>query len=161
MRHLLLPLLLLFTLSGCQDKEQQQKEQAKHDTKIAQQARAELLIELEKEKKEQEEKNNRFSHMGVKMDQGTIIIDTDKTKDFIKDLGQRMNVQMRQVSDDLQKGIIDAQEAGVKVNNGNINIDLNKTQTLLNAWSKKIDGYVKEFDEIAKEIEDNRTKETD
>ena len=71
-----------------------------------------------------------------------------------------MNVQMKQVSDDLQKGIIDAQEAGVKVNNGNINIDLNKTQTLLDEWSKKIEGYVKEFDEIAKEIEDNRTKET-
>ena len=160
MRHLLLSLLLLLTLSGCQDKEQQQKEQAKHDAQIAQQARTELLAQLEKEKQAQEAKNNRFSHMGVKMDQGTITIDTNKTKDFLKDLGRRMNVQMKQVSDDLQKGIIDAQEAGVKVNNGNINIDLNKTQTLLDEWSKKIEGYVKEFDEIAKEIEDNRTKET-
>ena len=160
MRHLLLSLLLLLTLSGCQDKEQQQKEQAKHDAQIAQQARTELLSQLEKEKQVQEAKNNKFSHMGVKMDQGTITIDTNKTKDFLKELGQRMNVQMKQVSDDLQKGIIDAQEAGVKINNGNINIDLNKTQTLLDEWSKKIEGYVKKFDEIAKEIEDNRTKET-
>jgi len=160
MRHLLLSLLLLLTFSGCQDKEHQQKEQAKHDAQIAQQARTELLAQLEKEKQAEEAKNNRFSHMGVKMDQGTITIDTNKTKDFLKELGQRMNVQMKQVSDDLQKGIIDAQGAGVKVNNGNINIDLNKTQTLLDEWSKKIDGYVKEFDEIAKEIEDNRTKET-
>ena len=160
MRHLLLSLLLLFTFTGCQDKEQQQKDQAVHDAQIAQQARTELLVEIEKEKKVQETKNNRFSHMGVKMEQGTITIDTNKTKDFLKDLGKRMNVQMKQVSDDLQKGIIDAQEAGVKINNGNINIDLNKTQTLLDEWSKKIEGYVKEFDEIAKEIEDNRTKET-
>lgn len=160
MRHLLLTLILLFTFTGCQDKEQQQKEQAAHDAQIAQQARTELLNELEKEKQAQEAKNNRFSHMGVKMDQGTITIDTNKTKDFLKDLGKRMNVQMKQVSEDMQKGIIDAQGAGVKVNNGNINIDLNKTQTLLDEWSKKIDGYVKEFDEIAKEIEDNRTKET-
>ena len=160
MRHLLLSLLLLLTLSGCQDKEQQQKEQAKHDAQIAQQARTELLTQLEKEKQVQEAKNNRFSHMGVKMDQGTITIDTNKTKDFLKDLGRRMNVQMKQVSNDLQKGIIDAQEAGVKVNNGNINIDLNKTQTFLDEWSKKIEGYVKKFDEIAKELEDNRTKET-
>ena len=160
MRHLLLTLLLLLTFSGCQDKEQQQKEQAKHDAQIAQQARTELLSQLEKEKQAQEAKNNRFSHMGVKMEQGTITIDTNKTKDFLKDLGERMNVQMKQVSDDLQKGIIDAQEGGVQVNNGNINIDLNKTQTLLDEWSKKIEGYVKEFDEIAKEIEDNRTKET-
>ena len=160
MRHLLLSLLLLLTLSGCQDKEQQQKEQAKHDAQIAQQARTELLAQLEKEKQAQESKNNRFSHMGVKMDQGTITIDTNKTKDFLRDLGRRMNVQMKQVSDDLQKGIIDAQEAGVKVNNGNINIDLNKTQTLLDEWSKKIDVYVKEFDKIAQDIEDNSTKET-
>lgn len=160
MRHLLLSLLLLLTFSGCQDKEQQQKEQAEHDAQIAQQARTELLSQLEKEKQAEEAKNNRFSHMGVKMEKGTITIDTNQTKDFLKELGQRMNVQMRQVSDDLQKGIIDAQGAGVKVNNGNINIDLNKTQTFLDEWSKKIDGYVKEFDEIAKEIEDNRTKET-
>lgn len=160
MRHLLLSLLLLLTFTGCQDKEQQQKEQAQHDAQIAQQARTELLGELEKEKQAQEAKNKRFSHMGVEMDQGTITIDTNKTKDFLKDLGKRMNVQMKQVSDDLQKGIIDAQEAGVKVNNGNINIDLNKTQTFLDEWSKKIEGYVKKFDEIAKEIEDNRTKDT-
>lgn len=160
MRHLLLTLLLLLTFSGCQDKEQQQKEQAKHDAQIAQQAKTELLAELEKEKQAQEEKNNKFSHMGVKMEQGTITIDTNKTKDFLKDLGKRMHIQMKQVSDDLQKGIIDAQGAGVKVNNGNINIDLNKTQTLLDEWSKKIEGYVKEFDKIAKEIEDNRTKGT-
>jgi len=160
MRHLLLSLLLLLTFSGCQDKEQQQKEQAEHDAQIAQQARTELLSQLEKEKQAEEAKNNRFSHMGVKMEKGTITIDTNQTKDFLKELGQRMNVQMKQVSDDLQKGIIDAQGAGVKVNNGNINIDLNKTQTFLDEWSKKIDGYVKEFDKIAKEIEDNRTKET-
>jgi len=160
MRHLLLSLLLLFTFSGCQDKEQQQKDQAKHDAQIAQQARTELLAQLEKEKQAQETKNNKFSHMGVKMDEGTITIDTDQTKDFLNALGSSINAQMKQVSDDLQKGIINAQGAGVQVNNGNINIDLNKTQTLLDEWSKKIDGYVKEFDEITKEIEDNRTKGT-
>ncbi len=160
MHHLLLTLILLFTFTGCQDKEQQQKEQAQHDAKIAQQARTELLAELEKEKQVQEEKNNQFSHIGVKMDQGTITIDTNKTKDFLKDLGNRMNVQMKQVSDDLQKGIIDAQEGGVQINNGNINIDLNKTQTLLDEWSKKIEGYVKEYDKIVEDIEYNRTKET-
>lgn len=160
MRHLLLSLLLLLTFTACQDKEQQQKEQAQHDEQVAQQARTELLAKLEKEKQAQDAKNNQFSHMGVKMDQGTITIDTNKTKDFLKDLGERMHVQMKQVSDDLQKGIINAQEGGVEVDNGNIHIDLNKTQTLLDEWSKKIEGYVKEFDAIAKEIEDNRTKET-
>lgn len=158
MRHLLLALMLLFSFTGCQDKEQQQNEQAKHDTKIAQQARTELLSELEKEKNVQEDKNNKFSHMGVKMDNGTITIDTNKTKDFFKDLGKRMHVQMEQVSSDLQKGVIDAQEGGVKINNGNINIDLNKTQIFMEEWSKKIDSYVKEFDAMVKEIEDNTTE---
>ena len=160
MRYLLLSLLLVLTLSGCQDKEQQQKEQAQHDAKIAQQARTELLAELKKEKQAQELKNNKFSHMGLKMEKDTITIDTNKTKDFFQNLAESLNIQMKQVSDDLQKGVIDAQEAGVQVNNGNIHIDLNKTQTLIDEWSKKIEGYVKEFDTITKEIEDNRTKET-
>ena len=167
MRYLLIAFMLLFVLSGCQDKQQQQEAQAEHDAKIAQQARTELLAELEKEKKAQEEKNNRFSHMGVTMEQGTITIDTNKTKDFLKGLGQRMHVQMKQFSDDLQKGVIDAQEGGLQINNGNINIDLNKTQSFFDAWNKKVEGYVKEFDEMVKEIEnntttqihDNRTKE--
>ena len=160
MRYLLLSLLLLLTLSGCQDKKEQQKEQAQHDAKIAQQARTELLAELKKEKQAQELKNNKFSHMGLKMEKDTITIDTNKTKDFFQNLAESLNIQMKQVSDDLQKGVIDAQEAGVQVNNGNIHIDLNKTQTLIDEWSKKIEGYVKEFDTITKEIEDNRTKET-
>ena len=166
MRHFLLAFLLLFAFTGCQDKEQQQQEQAEHDAKIAQQARAELLAELEKEKKAEEEKKSKFSHMGVTMEQGVITIDTNKTKDFLKELGQKMHVQIQQVSDDLQKGIIDSQEGGVKINNGNINIDLNKTQIFFDEWSKKVEGYVKEFDEMVKEIEnntsivnDNRTKE--
>lgn len=166
MRHLFLAFILLFFFTGCQDKEQAQKEQAAHDAKVAEQARAELLAELEEEKKAEEEKNNRFSHMGVKMDQGTIIIDTNQTKDFLKELSKKMHVQMQQVSADLQKGVIDAQEGGVKINNGNINIDLNKTQTFFDEWSKKVEGYVKEFDEMVQviehnttQIQDNRTKE--
>jgi len=159
MQHLLFAIILLFFFSGCENKEQQQEKQAKHDAQIAQQARTELLAEIDKEKKAQDEKNNRFSHMGVKMDNGTIIIDTNKTKDFLKEFGQKMHLQMKQVSSDLQKGVIDAQEGGVKVDNGNINIDLNKTQTFFNEWSKKIDSYVQEFDAMTKAIENNSSTE--
>ena len=97
--------------------------------------------------------------MGVKMENGTITIDTNKTKDFLKEFSQKMHVQMKQVSDDLQKGVIDAQEGGVQINNGNINIDLNKTQTFFDAWSKTIEGYAKEFDAMTKAIENNSTEE--
>jgi len=159
MRHLLITFMLLFYFTGCQDKEQQQKEQAAHDAKVAQQARAELLAELEHEKKLQEEKDNQFSHMGVKTDDGTIIIDTNKTKDFFKELGEKMHIQMQQVSQDLQKGVINAQEGGVQIDNGNIKIDLNKTQSFLNEWSSQIEGYVKEFDKMVQSIETNMTVE--
>ena len=160
MQKIIFSLILLLAFTGCQDKEKQQKDQVAHDAQIAKQAKAELLAEIEKEKKTQTEKNAKLSHMGVQMDKGTITIDTNKTKDFFKDLGQRMDIQMKQISNDLQKGIIDAQASGVHIDNGNINIDLNKTQTLLNDWSQKIDIFVKEFDNITKEIEYNRTKET-
>jgi hypothetical protein len=61
MRHLLIMLTLLLSFAGCEDREQLTKEQAAHDAQIAQQARAELLAELESEKalkqKESQEKN--------------------------------------------------------------------------------------------------------
>ena len=47
MKHILLTIFLLFSLSGCQDKKE---DQAQHDAKIAQEARVQLL-------KEQAERN--------------------------------------------------------------------------------------------------------
>ncbi|GIT98833.1 hypothetical protein [Sulfurovum sp. TSL1] len=166
MRYLLIMLTLLLSLTGCEDKEQLTKKQAAHDAQIAQQARAELLAELEAEKlrkqKEAQEKNEtKLTKMGVRMDDGIITIDTNKTKEFFRDFNQKMSVQMKKISDDLEKGIIETKEAGVEMNEQYIHIDLNQTQNLLQEWGKKMQIFVQEFDEMARTLETNASNTTD
>ncbi len=165
MRYLLIMLILLLSLIGCEDTDQLAKQQAAHDAKIAQQARAELLAELEAEKlreqKELQEKNEtKLTKMGVHMDDGIITIDTNKTKAFFRDFNQKMSAQMEKISEDLEKGVIETKEAGVEMNDQYIHIDLNKTQDLLEEWGKKIQIFVQEFDEMARSVETNASNTT-
>ena len=184
MRYLLMSFILLFSLSGCQEKEQQStKAQTAPDTKIAEQARAEALAEFEAEKKAQlaqvqateakikalkvspttepqtEKEKDKLSQVGVKMDNDVITIDINKTKTFLKDLSTKMEKQMKKISHDLDKGIIKSKEAGIDIDNGHINIDLNKTQDFFESWSKKIQVFANEFDDAAKSLDKNNTEE--
>lgn len=162
MRYILTALLILLSFAGCENREQLPKEQAAHDAQIAQQARTELLAELEAEKsreqRESQEKNEtKLSKMGVYMDDGIITIDTNKTKDFFRDLNQKMAVQIKKISDDLEKGIIETKEAGVEMNEQHIHIDLNKTQNLLQEWSKQMQIFLQEFNEVSQRLETNES----
>lgn len=158
MRHLLIVLMLLFSFTGCEDKEQLAKEQAVHDAKIAQQARAELLAELEAKKAQLQETNEtKLSRMGVHMDDGIITIDTNRTKDFFKELNEKMAVQIKKISEDLEKGIIETKEAGIEMKEQHIHIDLNKTQNFLQEWGEKMQIFMQEFEDIAKNLDTNNT----
>ncbi len=156
MKHILLTIFLLFSLSGCQDKKE---DQAQHDAKIAQEARTQLLKEQAEAKQKQEEleKNNKYSKIGITKEDGKIIIDTNKTKSYFKDIAHQMKTKMDKISKDLKKGIVKNEEAGIEMDETHINIDLNKTKTFLDIWGKKMQGFVKEFDELAKEF-DNQNK---
>ena len=158
-KFILFSLLILLSLSGCQDNKE---EQAKHDARIAQEARVQLIKEQEEAKKKQEElgKNSRFSQIGVTSKDGKITIDTNKTKEYFKGLAHQMKTKMDKMSTDLEKGIIKNEEAGIEMDETHINIDLNKTKTFLETWGKKMQGFVKEFDEVAKEFNgQNKTME--
>jgi Tfp pilus assembly protein PilV len=160
MKHLLISLILVLSLTACQDKETDAKKQAAHDAKIAAQARAEVRAEYAAKQKAEKEaqKNTKLNQMGVEMHNGTITIDTNKTKDFFNALNTKMEIQMKKISDDLQKGIIDAQEEGIQVTDERITIDLNKTKNLLEVWGKKIQSFAQEFDEVAQTLEINTSK---
>lgn len=159
MKHILFSLILLLAFSGCQDKKE---DQAQRDAKIAQEARAELLKE-QAEAKKKSEQNSTYSKIGITSEDGKITIDTNKTKSYFKDLAHQMKTKMDKMSKDLEKGIIKNEEAGIEMDETHINIDLNKTKTFLETWGKKMQGFVKEFDEIAKEFDNQNktTKDTD
>lgn len=156
LRHLLISLILLLSVTGCEDQEQQ----AAHDARIAQQARAELLAELQAKKDLTEDNASKLHKMGITMEDGTIIIDTNKTKDFFREMNQKMGVQMKKLSDDMEKGVVETKEAGIEINEQYIHIDLNKTQDLLTEWGKRIELFVHEFDEMAKTLEINSSNTT-
>jgi len=163
MRHLLITLILLLTFTGCQDKEKEAKAQAEHDAQIAKKVRAEVQAEYKAEevKKQQEAtKDEKFNKVGINVNNGKITIDTNKTKDFFKQFSKTMEVKMKKISDDLQQGIIETQEAGVNINKDHINIDLNKTKNLLEDWGKKIQIFAHEFDEITKNLENLENNNT-
>jgi len=162
-KTLLTTIAILLTFSGCQNAKENQ---AEHDAKVAAQAKAELRAEL---KKEQEEKirqheeemrqNNKLSHMGITTDNGKLIIDTNKTKDFFQQMAANIKVHADKFAKDMEKGIIDDKEAGIEVNETHINIDLNKTKSFLDTWSKTLEGYAKEFDTMTKDIDKELEKD--
>ena len=161
MRHLLITLILLLSLTGCQDKEKEAQAQTEHDTQIAKKVRAEVQAEYKAEalKKQQEaDKNSKFNKVGINVNNGTITIDTNKTKDFFKQFSQKMEEKMKKISDDLQQGIVESKEAGINIDNEHVNIDLNKTKTFLEDWANKIQVFAHEFDTISKDLENTNTQ---
>ncbi len=146
MKYVLLSIFILFSLSGCQDKKE---DQAQHDAKIAQEARDQLLKE-QAEEKQKAEQNSTYAKVGITSKDGKITIDTNKTKSYFQDLALQVKTKVEKMSKDFEKGIIKNDEAGIEVDETHINIDLNKTKSFLDNWVKKMQGFIKEFDDQTK-----------
>ena len=161
MKQLLFSLALFILLTGCQDKQHDEQVQKEHDAKIAAQAKAEVLAEIAAKEKAQQaqQQNSKLNTIGIEVNNGTITIDTNKTKDFLQQLSQKMEQQMQKISNDLEKGIVDAKEEGIQIDEQHIEIDLNKTRNIFENWSKKIQVFVNEFDAISNEKNKNINKE--
>ena len=126
-----------------------------------QEAQAKLLAQ-EQEKKEaflkaqlKKEQNKKLSKVGIHVENNTITIDTNKTKDFFKQLGENFGNKIKKITQELNKDVIDQKEAGIHIDKSNINIDFNKTKVFLEKWGKKMQGFVKDFDAMAKDMDIN------
>jgi len=190
MRYLYMTLILIFSLSACDNDEQKAlqetqrikqaqaekdallaeikaKDEALHQARLETKAAKEKLLQEEQEKKEaflraaaqkskekkQALKNEKLSKIGITIEEHKITIDTNKTKDFFQNISQKLGDKLKKITQDLEKGMLDEKDAGVKIDETHINIDLNKTKDFLDAWGQKMQGFVKEFDDIAKEID--------
>jgi thiamine kinase-like enzyme len=150
MKPILFALLFVTLITGCQDKEAQ----AKHDAVVAQKARTELLAQLEAQKREKEEKKTiHLSSFGIQSEDGKIIIDTNQTKKFFKDIAQKLHTKITKVSKELHQGHIQEKEAGIEVSKTSISIDLNKTKSFLEGFARKMEKFAKEFDTITDNLE--------
>ena len=149
MYHLLIILLLTLFFTGCEDKEKAKQ----HDAAVAQKAREDLLAEL----KAKEEEKSHSSLLGKETNNGVITIDVNKTKSYLNELNTQMTVKVKKIQDDLNKGVIDAKEAGIEMRNEHLSIDLNKTQNALQSWILEMQGFVKEVNAVVKSLEANQT----
>ena len=140
---------------------------AREDAKAAQakllieeEAKKEAFLEAEKIKAETKKRqiqeagqNTQLAPVGVEVNEHKITIDTQKTKDFLQQLGKTFENKINKMTQDLEKGIVDEKDAGIKIDDTRINIDLNKTKDVLETWAKKMQGFVQTFDSMAKEVD--------
>jgi len=144
-------------------KELQAKEvalkQARQEAKIAnekllaqEKEKKEAFIEEQERKAKQSVQNQKLSQMGICVNDSKISIDTNVTKDFFTNIGNTLGDKLNKIAKGIEKGDIDDNSTGVKINKDHINIDLNKTKNFLETWGKKMQGFVKEFDTITKEL---------
>lgn len=147
------------------------KEKALAEARAEAKAAQNKLLAKEKEKKEaflkeearkseeakhsatQQSQNKKLSPVGIEIKENKITIDTNKTKDFFQQLGKNLEAKMTQLTQKLEKGIVDEKEAGIHIDDSHINIDLNKTKDFLETWGKQLQGVVKQFGSMTKEID--------
>jgi len=137
-------------------RKENQEAQAKLLAQEQEKKEAFLKAQLKKEKEKKEiAQNKKLSKVGIHVENNTITIDTNKTKDFFKQLGENFGNKIKKITQELNKDVIDQKEAGIHIDESNINIDFNKTKVFLEKWGKKMQGFVKEFDAMAKDMNIN------
>jgi hypothetical protein len=156
-KKILISITLLLFFTGCNESKESQ---AQHDAKIIAKAKAEVREELQKEadsivlkKRELSKTENKLAHLGVTKHGDTIIIDTNKTKTFLKIMANTMQEHMDKFVHDMKDGVIENKEAGIEINHSNITIDLNKTKSFIETWENTIRQYAKEFDKMSNDLD--------
>ena len=184
MQNVILSIILLYSLTACGNNEEQsirnakieQEAKAQKDALLAElQAKDEALKKAKLEVKaaqaklraqEQAQKidekketkhNEKLEKAGIYIEENVITIDTNKTKDFFKNISKKLEDKLKKITKEIEKGMLDEKDAGVQIDKSHINIDLDKTKDFLETWGQKMQGFVKEFDNMAKELDINKT----
>jgi hypothetical protein len=156
--------ITIIILLGCQSEEELQKEREakaykqEQIIKIKEMKREEELQRLkDKEEQERLEKEKNAStvyQMGLSMNDGKIIFDTNKAKSFFSSIVS----QVEQVSKDIEENNSTfTKNMGIDINEkeNNLTIDFNKTRAFFKHWSSKIELFAKDISSFGEKIDDN------
>jgi len=145
MKYFFTAVILLFSFTACQDKKDDAKTQAEHDAKIRADERAKVLAEFNSKKTEEAQKpKSTLSQLGIDIQDESITIDKNQSKQFFNELKDKIQTQMQDISDDISMSIEKTTEAGISLTKEHI--DMDKTKEMLKTWNKKIEDFVHEFD---------------
>ncbi len=156
MRVVLIAIVALFMIAGCQTQEDIAKEKEAIAYKEAQQKQLEALkiaeakrIEeerLEKIRLQKEANSSTLAKAGITMSDGTITIDTNKTKNFFSKLVDNFTETSKKIDKEIEdENLTSTKEMGLEMNKSSISIDFNKTKSFFERWGKKIENFSKEI----------------
>ncbi len=85
--------------------------------------------------------------LGIKIENGKIEIDTNKTKDFFKSLENKIEEKVQNIDENIKSGKIDLKDSvGLKIEDKKIEIDLDKTKNFFEGLTKQIQNIVNSID---------------
>jgi type II secretory pathway component PulF len=141
MRIISVVIVALFMIVGCQTQEDIAKEKEAIAYKEAQQKQLEALkivearrVEeerLQKIRLQKEANSSMLTKAGITMSDGTITIDTNKTKNFFSKLVDSFTETSNKI------------EKGLEMSESSVSIDFNKSKNFFESWGKKIEDFSK------------------
>jgi len=163
MRYIII-LITLILLLGCQSQEEiEQEAEAKRykqeqlrelNEKKRQEAQRVLAEKKEKERLEKERNSSTIYQMGLSVDNGKIIFDTNMAKNFFGSMVSKVE----QVSKDIEENNSTiTKNMGINVNEkeNNVTIDFNKTRAFFKHWSNKLEIFAKDISSFGEKLDDN------
>ncbi|NKQ41706.1 MAG: hypothetical protein HF962_09095 [Sulfurovum sp.] len=154
-------LLSAFLLLGCQD---DSKEQSSGTAVINKPLQAKIQNNSPAQEptitlKNPSQTKSTAKSLGIVVEDGKIIIDTKQTKNFLRDIGDKMKDSFKKIEDSLRKEKIEStNETGIIIKDTKIQIDLNKTKNFMEKWMRSMESIVNELNKTMGEIEKNLPK---
>jgi hypothetical protein len=98
--------------------------------------------------------------MGVSMQDGKLIIDTHKAKDFFWSFQKKLDNTSKELDRELREGNLTVTvPMGVEIRKEKVSIDLNKTRSFFGGWGEKMEAFAKEFDKMTRALYDSNQTE--
>jgi len=86
----------------------------------------------------EQENNDILQLLGIKVEDGKIEVDTNKTKSFFESLQSKAQEQAQKIESGIKEGQLDLKESvGLKVEDQKIELDLNKTKSFFENIAQK------------------------
>ena len=119
---------------------------------VAQKASVEAKVTKKVDEEVATEENlSAMNRMGVSMEEGKLIIDTNKAREFFVRLQKRVDDTSNEIDKELREGNLTVTiPTGVEMTGQKVSIDLNKTKSFLNSWGDRMADFAKEFDTMTK-----------
>ena len=166
MKYIFIALIVAGLMSGCESKEEReeakqallykQKQQALAKEALMETQRIQVKEAIAKQKAIDEANTSTLRKIGISVDDGKFIIDTNKAKDFFSKLAEGFKKTSKEMNRELKEGNLTVTKAmGIEISKETLSIDFNKTQSFFESLGEKMEAFSKEFDSLSKAIDKN------